>query len=40
MHIPFNKPFLSGKETQYIQQAVESGKFPAMAHSLKMSRLF
>ncbi|MFN8282989.1 MAG: dTDP-4-amino-4,6-dideoxygalactose transaminase [Chitinophagales bacterium] len=26
MHIPFNKPFLSGKETQYIQQAVESGK--------------
>lgn len=26
MHIPFNKPFLSGKETQYIQQTVESGK--------------
>ena len=26
MHIPFNKPFLSGKETLYIQQAVESGK--------------
>lgn len=24
--IPFNKPFLSGKETVYIRQAVESGK--------------
>jgi dTDP-4-amino-4,6-dideoxygalactose transaminase len=24
--IPFNKPFLSGKETAYIQKAVESGK--------------
>lgn len=24
--IPFNKPFLSGKETEYIRQAVESGK--------------
>ena len=26
MQIPFNKPFLTGKETAYIQQAVESGK--------------
>lgn len=26
MMIPFNKPFLTGKETQYIQQAVQSGK--------------
>ncbi len=26
MHIPFNKPFLTGKETAYIQQAVASGK--------------
>jgi dTDP-4-amino-4,6-dideoxygalactose transaminase len=26
MHLPFNKPFLTGKETTYIQQAVESGK--------------
>lgn len=26
MKIPFNKPFLTGKETIYIQQAVESGK--------------
>src|SRR6266496_1489700 len=24
--IPFNKPFLTGKETDYIKQAVESGK--------------
>ncbi|WP_297514461.1 dTDP-4-amino-4,6-dideoxygalactose transaminase [Flavobacterium sp.] len=24
--IPFNKPFLTGKETQYIQEAVQSGK--------------
>jgi dTDP-4-amino-4,6-dideoxygalactose transaminase len=24
--IPFNKPFLTGKETEYIRQAVESGK--------------
>src|ERR1044072_8046013 len=24
--IPFNKPFLTGKETEYIQQAVASGK--------------
>lgn len=26
MKIPFNKPFLTGKETEYIQQAVASGK--------------
>ncbi|TAH29455.1 MAG: dTDP-4-amino-4,6-dideoxygalactose transaminase [Cytophagales bacterium] len=26
MQIPFNKPYLSGKETDYIQQAVLSGK--------------
>ena len=24
--IPFNKPFLCGRETEYIKQAVESGK--------------
>ena len=24
--IPFNKPFLTGKETLYIEQAVQSGK--------------
>src|ERR1041385_304269 len=24
--IPFNKPYLSGKETEYIRQSVESGK--------------
>ncbi len=26
MHIPFNKPFLTGNETAYIEQAVRSGK--------------
>ena len=26
LRIPFNKPFLTGKETDYIRQAVESGK--------------
>jgi dTDP-4-amino-4,6-dideoxygalactose transaminase len=26
IRIPFNKPFLTGKETDYIRQAVESGK--------------
>ncbi len=26
IQIPFNKPFLTGKETDYIRQAVESGK--------------
>lgn len=26
MNIPFNKPFLTGKETEYIQEAVASGK--------------
>src|ERR1017187_9487010 len=26
MQIPFNKPFLTGNETDYIKQAVESGK--------------
>lgn len=26
MSIPFNKPFLTGKETQYIQEAVATGK--------------
>ena len=24
--IPFNKPFLTGNETRYIEQAVQSGK--------------
>src|SRR6478736_3370943 len=26
MNIPFNKPFLTGKELTYIQEAVQSGK--------------
>jgi dTDP-4-amino-4,6-dideoxygalactose transaminase len=30
--IPFNKPFLTGKETQYIEEAVESGKISGNGH--------
>jgi dTDP-4-amino-4,6-dideoxygalactose transaminase len=26
MNIPFNKPFISGNELSYIEQAVKSGK--------------
>ena len=26
MKIPFNKPYLTGKETDYIKEAVASGK--------------
>ena len=26
MKIPFNKPYFTGKETDYIKEAVESGK--------------
>ena len=26
LQLPFNKPFLTGKETDYIREAVESGK--------------
>ncbi|PIP53689.1 MAG: dTDP-4-amino-4,6-dideoxygalactose transaminase, partial [Bacteroidetes bacterium CG23_combo_of_CG06-09_8_20_14_all_32_9] len=26
MNIPFNKPYLTGKETHYLYQAVSSGK--------------
>ena len=26
MKIPFNKPYMTGQETEYIRQAVESGK--------------
>jgi len=26
MSIPFNKPYLTGKETDYIREAVQSGK--------------
>ena len=26
MNIPFNKPYMTGAETDYIRQAVESGK--------------
>jgi dTDP-4-amino-4,6-dideoxygalactose transaminase len=42
--IPFNRPFLTGKETEYIRQAVESGKisgngaFTAKCHRLLEQR--
>ena len=26
MNIPFNKPYLTGKETEYIERAVKTGK--------------
>lgn len=32
MKIPFNKPFLSGRETQYIEEAVQSGKISGNGH--------
>jgi dTDP-4-amino-4,6-dideoxygalactose transaminase len=44
MKIPFNKPFLTGRETEYITRAVESGKisgdgmFTKKCHELLQSR--
>src|SRR5688572_27773378 len=44
MKIPFNKPFLVGKETEYIREAVHSGKisgdgmFTKKCHSYFESR--
>ncbi|OWY22837.1 dTDP-4-amino-4,6-dideoxygalactose transaminase [Sphingobacteriales bacterium UPWRP_1] len=39
--IPFNKPFLTGKETQYIEQAVAAGKISGDGEfSLKCHRFF
>jgi len=32
MHIPFNKPYLTGKETDYIHEAVASGKISGDGH--------
>lgn len=40
-HIPFNKPYLSGKETHYIYQAVYSGKLSGNgAFTKKCQRFF
>lgn len=39
--IPFNKPFLTGKETQYIEQAVAAGKISGDGEfSIKCHRFF
>jgi dTDP-4-amino-4,6-dideoxygalactose transaminase len=41
MNIPFNKPFLTGKETEYIRQAVASGKISGDGmFTQKCSRFF
>ncbi len=34
--IPFNKPFLSGKETHYMYQAVDAGKLSGNGHFTKL----
>ena len=38
--IPFNKPYLTGKETQYIEQAVKSGKISGNGEFTKKCQLF
>lgn len=38
--IPFNKPFLTGKETQYIEKAVASGKISGNGHYTKKCQAF
>ncbi len=38
--IPFNKPFLTGKETLYIEQAVQSGKISGNGKYTKMCQQF
>lgn len=38
--IPFNKPYLTGKEISYIQQAVESGMISGNGHFTKMCHRF
>jgi len=40
MTIPFNKPFLTGKETDYIKEAVESGKISGNGLYTKRCQLF
>ena len=38
--IPFNKPYLTGKETQYIEQAVRSGKISGNGEFTKKCQAF
>jgi dTDP-4-amino-4,6-dideoxygalactose transaminase len=38
--IPFNKPYLTGKETQYIEQAVHSGKISGNGEFTKKCQVF
>jgi dTDP-4-amino-4,6-dideoxygalactose transaminase len=40
MCIPFNKPFLTGKETEYIEEAVMSGKISGNGDFTKKSHAF
>jgi len=40
MNIPFNKPFLTGKEKQYIDQAVRSGKISGNGEFTKKCQTF
>lgn len=40
MHIPFNKPYLTGKETLYIEEAVKSGKISGNGNFTKKCQLF
>ena len=40
MHIPFNKPFLTGKETEYIKEAVSSGKISGNGEFTKKCQQF
>jgi dTDP-4-amino-4,6-dideoxygalactose transaminase len=40
MNIPFNKPYLTGKETQYIEQAVSNGHISGNGHYTKLCHDF
>ena len=40
MKIPFNRPFLTGKETLYIKDAVERGKSQVMESIQKCQSFF
>jgi dTDP-4-amino-4,6-dideoxygalactose transaminase len=40
MHIPFNKPYFSGNELNYIKKAVESGKISGNGHFTKLCQDF
>ena len=40
MKIPFNKPYMTGKETEYVRQAVESGKISGNGEFTKRCQKF